>query len=92
MQAKPQTLKEIIMEHNKFDTIQNSQENIKKIYTKIKETWRDLSNSDVKLYDECRTEFFAKVQEKQKVSRVEAQKKLQRIEKDCGCTDVIKAA
>ncbi len=71
---------------------QNSKENTEKLHNKIKETWSGLNDQDVKLYEENRDQFFAKVQEKQKVSKVDAQKKLEQLEKDCGCSSMKKAA
>lgn len=64
----------------------NSKENTEKLNKKIKETWSGLSDSDIKLYADKPAEFFAKLQEKQKVSKEDGQKKLQQLEKECGCT------
>lgn len=71
---------------------QNSKENIEKLNKKIKETWSGLSDSDIKLYDGKRDEFFEKLNEKHHVSKEDAQKKLAQIEKDCGCSGAAKAA
>ena len=59
---------------------------------KIKETWSGLSDSDVKLYDDKRDEFFARLKEKSNVSREDAQQKIQQLEKDCGCSSTTRAA
>jgi uncharacterized protein YjbJ (UPF0337 family) len=53
---------------------------------KIKETYSKLSDDDVKLYDGKRDQFFAKLKEKQNVSKEDGEKKLQEIEKSCGCS------
>lgn len=71
---------------------QNTQENSEKLHRKIKETWSGLSDSDVKLYDENREEFFAKLKEKNNISKEDAQKTLQQLEKDCGCASTAQAA
>ena len=64
----------------------NSKENTEKLHKKIKETWSGLSDSDAKLYTDKPAEFFAKLQEKYNVSKADAQRTLQQIEKDCGCS------
>lgn len=71
---------------------ENSKENTEKLHKKIKETWSGLSDSDVKLYDGKRDEFFANLKEKANISREDAQKKLQQLEQDCGCSTTAKAA
>lgn len=71
---------------------QNSKENTEKLHKKIKETWSGLGDNDVKLYDGKRDEFFAKLKEKHNVSKEDAQKKMQQLEKDCGCGSAAKAA
>ncbi|MCL4677350.1 MAG: hypothetical protein KJ017_02015 [Alphaproteobacteria bacterium] len=70
----------------------NSKENMEKLNKKIKETWSGLSDSDIKLYEGKRDEFFAKLNEKHQVSKEDAEKKMQQIEKDCGCSGAAKAA
>ncbi len=70
----------------------NSKENMEKLQKKIKEKWSGLSDSDVKLYDGKREEFFAKLKEKSSISKEEAQKEIKQIEKDCGCVGTSKAA
>lgn len=64
---------------------QDSKENTEKLHRKIKETWSGLSDNDVKLYDGKREEFFAKLKEKANVSKEDAQEKLRKLEKECGC-------
>ena len=71
---------------------QNSKENSEKLNKKIKETWSGLSDSDIKLYDGKRDEFFAKLKDKHQVSKEDAEKKMAQIEKDCGCSGSAKAA
>lgn len=71
---------------------QNSTENAEKLHKKIKETWSGLSDSDIKLYDGNREEFFAKVKEKSNLSREDAKKKIEQLEKDCGCASTAKVA
>ncbi len=56
-----------------------------KFNAKIKETYSKLSDDDVKLYDGKRDQFFAKLQEKQNVSKEEGEKKMKEIEQSCGC-------
>ena len=63
----------------------NSKENSEKMHKKIKETWSGMSDNDIKLYDGKRDEFVAKVAEKTKLSKEDAQKKIQQLEKECGC-------
>ena len=47
---------------------------------KIKETWSKLSDDDIKLYNGNRDQFFAKLKEKQSVSKEDGEKKLKEIE------------
>lgn len=56
--------------------------------SKIKETYSKLSDDDVKLYTSNKDQFFAKLTEKQSVSKEDGQKKIQEIEKACeaGCS------
>jgi uncharacterized protein YjbJ (UPF0337 family) len=79
------------------DTSQNmdkaeNPENTAKFHAKIKETYSKLSDDDIKLYDGKRDQFFAKLKEKQNVSKEDGEKRMQQIEKDCGCSGVAKAA
>ena len=60
-------------------------ENAAKFSAKIKETYSKLSDDDIKLYDGKREQFFAKLKEKHSVSKEDGEKKLQEIEKSCGC-------
>ena len=64
---------------------QNTKESADKLHRKIKETWSGLSDGDIKLYSGNRDAFFVKLQEKQSVSKQDAQKRLQQLEKECGC-------
>ena len=50
---------------------------------KIKETYSKLSDDDVKLYAGKRDEFFAKLKEKQNVSKEDGEKKIKEIEQAC---------
>lgn len=80
------------MENKNQNMQPNSKENTEKLHKKIKETWSGLSDSDVKLYDGKRDEFFAKLKEKVNVSKEDAQKKMAQLEKECGCSGTAKAA
>lgn len=71
---------------------QNSKENAEKLHRKIKETWSGLSDDTIKLYDGKRDEFFVKLKEKTNISKEDAQKKMEQLEKDCGCSGATKAA
>ena len=50
---------------------------------KIKEAYSKLSDDDVKLYDGKRDQFFAKLKEKQNVSKEDGEKKMKEIEQAC---------
>lgn len=50
---------------------------------KIKETYSKLSDDDIKLYDGKRDQFFAKLKEKQNVSKEDGEKKIKEIEQAC---------
>lgn len=71
---------------------ENSRENIEKLHRKIKETWSGLSDNDIKLYNGKPDEFFAKLKEKANISKEDAHKKIQQLEKECGCSSNAKAA
>lgn len=75
-----------------LDKEQNSKENTEKLHRKIKETWSGLSDDTIKLYDGKPDEFFAKLKEKANISKEDAQKKMQQLEKECGCSGTAKAA
>ncbi len=62
-----------------------SPDNTVKLDAEIKKTWSKLSDDDIKLYSDKRDQFFAKLTEKQGVSKEDGQKKMQEIEKSCGC-------
>lgn len=71
---------------------QNMKDSTAKFYKKIKETWNKLSDDNIKLYEGQRDQFFAKLKELHNVSKEDAQKKLEQLEKDCGCSGMSKAA
>lgn len=54
-----------------------------KMSAKIKETYSKLNDDDVKLYDGKRDQFFAKLKEKQNVSKEDGEKKIKEIEQAC---------
>jgi uncharacterized protein YjbJ (UPF0337 family) len=54
-----------------------------KFNAKIKETWGKLGDDDIKLYASNKDQFFAKLKEKQSVSREDAEKQLKEIETSC---------
>lgn len=80
------------MDHKNNTAPRNSPEAAEKLHKRIKETWSGLGDSDIKLYDTKPDDFFAKLQEKHHVSKEDAQKKMQQLEKDCGCSSSVKAA
>lgn len=51
---------------------------------RMKETWSGLSDEDIRLYGSNREQFFTKLKEKQGVSKEDAQKRMQEIEKTLG--------
>ena len=69
-----------------------------KFNAKIKETWSKLSDDDIKLYASNRDQFFAKLKEKQNLSKDDGDKIITEIEKSlaaaCGIekTGAVKAA
>jgi hypothetical protein len=74
---------------NKNNTPNDSQVKLNK---KIKESWSGLNDQDVALYRSKPEDFFTVLKEKQNISKEDAQKKLQQLEKDCGCSTASKAA
>jgi hypothetical protein len=74
--------------HKQSHNIKKSEESedAVKLHTKIKETWTELSDDNIRLYDANPNQFFIALQKKHNVSREEAQKKLQQLEKDCCCS------
>ncbi len=60
-------------------------EDTQKLNAEIKKTWNKLSDDDIKLCGTNRNQFLDKVKEKQGVSREDGEKKLQELEKSCGC-------
>lgn len=75
-------------------------EKTQRLYAEIKKTWGKLSDDDAKLSQTDRGQFFVKLQEKQNVSKEDGERKLQELEKSCGCgiscssekSDAVKAA
>ncbi len=70
---------------NPTNTANKPEDKSAKLSAKIKETYAKLSDDDIKLYDGKRDQFFVKLQEKQNVSKEDGVKKLQELEKSCGC-------
>lgn len=60
--------------------------NVEKFNAEIKKTWSKLSDEDLKLQSTQPEQFFAKLQEKQGVNKVDAEKKLAELKTSCGCT------
>ena len=54
---------------------------ILQLTARMKETWSKLSDDDIKLYNGNRDQFFAKLKEKHNVSKEDAIKRMQEIEK-----------
>lgn len=69
-----------------------SAESAAKLQAQIKQTWGKLNDEDIKLYEGKPDQFFAKLKEKQNVSKEDGQKKMQELEKACGCGPATKAA
>jgi hypothetical protein len=69
-----------------------------KFNAKIKELWSKLGDDDIKLYATNKDQFFAKLKEKQNVSKDDAEKQLKEIETSCAAAcssdkpDAVKAA
>lgn len=61
------------------------EQNKEKLHKKIKEKWPKMSDDNIKLYNGKRDQFFDKLKEKHQVSREDGQKKMEQMEKDCGC-------
>jgi uncharacterized protein YjbJ (UPF0337 family) len=88
-------IKEINMSNmNQNPNKTENPDNAAKISAKIKETYSKLSDDDIKLYNGNRDQFFAKLKEKQNVSKEDGEKRLQEIEKSFAGekTDAAKAA
>jgi hypothetical protein len=62
-----------------------AQGNVADFHAKIKAAYSKLSDEDINLYEKQRDQFFVKLQEKQNVSKADAEVKLQDMEKSCGC-------
>jgi uncharacterized protein YjbJ (UPF0337 family) len=79
-----QKIKEIIMTNSNQDMNKTEPaDKALKLNAKIKEVWSKLSDDDIKLYAGNKDQFFAKLKEKQNVSREDAEKQLQGIETSC---------
>ena len=63
-----------------------------KIASEIKKSWSKLSDDDVKLFPTQADQFFAKLKEKQGVSKEDGQKRLDEIKASCGSCSSEKAA
>ena len=63
-----------------------------KLNAEIKKSWNKLSDDDVKLFAAQPEQFFAKLKEKQGVSKEDAQKRLTEIKASCGSCSSEKAA
>lgn len=63
----------------------NTVDNAAKLAVKIKEAYPKLSDDDIKLYSGQREQFFAKLIEKQYVSKADAVARISELEKSCGC-------
>lgn len=61
-------------------------DNAAKMHAQIKASYSKLSDDDIKLYNGKPDQFFAKLKEKQNVSKEDGMKKMQEIEKSCGCS------
>ena len=63
----------------------NQADNVAKMSAQIKSKWSKLSDDDIKLAASNRDQFINKVKEKQGLSKEDAEKHLQEIEKACHC-------
>ncbi len=61
-------------------------EDAQKLNAEIKKAWPKLSDDDIKLCSTNHDQFFSRLKEKQGVSREDGEKKLQELEKACGCS------
>jgi len=52
---------------------------------KIKETWGRLSDDDIALANGKRDQFFGKLQQTYGLAKEDAEKRLNELEKSCGC-------
>lgn len=73
--------------HKQSQNIKKSEqsEDAIKLHTKIKETWTELSDDDIRLYDGKSDQFFIALKKKHNVSKENAEKILQDLKKDCCC-------
>lgn len=56
--------------------------NFHKLKGKIKETWGNLTDDEIALYNGKQEQFFGKLQEKYGIAKDEAEKRLKRFEDD----------
>lgn len=53
---------------------------------KLKETWGNLTDNDMTLYEGKRDQFVGKVSESYGIAKEEVEKKLGQMEQDCNCS------
>ena len=53
---------------------------------KLKETWGKLTDDDLTLYEGKKDQFVGKLKEHYGIGKEEAEEKIARMEKDCGCS------
>lgn len=70
--------------HTQSQNIKKSEqsEEAKKLYTKIKETWTELSDDDIRLYDENSSNFFIALEKKYDISKSDAEDKIAQLKKE----------
>ncbi|MDX2027951.1 MAG: CsbD family protein [Alphaproteobacteria bacterium] len=56
------------------------------LFGKIKETWGRLTDDDIALAEGQRDQFFGKLQTTYGIAKEDAQKRLDELEKSCGCS------
>ncbi len=79
------------MEPNKVQP--EKADNASKMNAKFKEKWSKLTDDDIKLYSGKRDQFFAKLKEKHNLSKEDAEKQVQEIEKaSASAPSAVKAA
>ncbi|MBU0800870.1 MAG: hypothetical protein KKA05_07670 [Alphaproteobacteria bacterium] len=68
-------------ERNVSNVGDNQKTSAPQLNAKIKATWSKLGDSDIKLYNEDRSQFFSKLKEKQNVSREDGERLIKEMEK-----------
>jgi len=63
-----------------------------KLKDKMIETWDNLTESDIRLYNTKREKFFSKLKEYHGLARKDAEKKIKALEKACGYRSTNRAA